>query len=127
MIPSSNLGEHTLQSCLRNTVRAMNSRSGNDHLSSWNLSQSFAPSVDHECTYIFTLPKDNQVSDSAQSIMMEDIRACEDDAMRLQARARIVIMALSLGLEVVGSQEMETFFYMQRGLLYCSCTAETIT
>ena len=32
---------------------------------------------------------------------MEDIRAREDDATRLQARARIASMALALGLEVV--------------------------
>ena len=33
---------------------------------------------------------------------MEDIRAHEDDATRLQARARLAGMALALGLEVVG-------------------------
>ena len=70
-------------------------------LSSWSLSQSFSPPVDHECSYISTLPNDNQVRDNAQGIMFDDIRTHEDDAKRLQARARTASMALAFGLEVV--------------------------
>ena len=50
---------------------------------------------------IYTLPNDAQVRSNAQRIMMEGIRAREDDATKLQVRARIADMALSLGLEVV--------------------------
>ena len=57
--------------------------------------------IDHECPYIYTLPNDAQVRSNAHRIMMEDIRAREDDATRLQARTRIAGMALALGLEVM--------------------------
>ena len=51
--------------------------------------------------YIYTLSNDVQVRSNAHRIMMEDIRAREDDATRLQTRARIASMDLALGLEVV--------------------------
>ena len=50
--------------------------------------------------YIY-ITNDVQVRSNAHRIMMEDTRARENDAIRLQTRARITGMALALGLKVV--------------------------
>ena len=60
-----------------------------------------APPADHKCPYILTLPNDAQGRSTASRIIMEDSRAREDYATRLQASASIVSIALVLGLEVV--------------------------
>ena len=51
--------------------------------------------------------------------MTEEIRAREDDVIRLQARSRIAGMALDR------SHVMATVSYMQRGLHNCNYTVET--
>ena len=88
MLPSGNLDEHRLRSCIRNIVRVIKSRRGNGHIPSCFFPQNFTPPVDHEYPYIYTLTNDSQARRNAHRIMMEDIRAREDDATRLQTRAR---------------------------------------
>ena len=101
LLPSSALDAHRLRSCIRYIVRVIKSKQGNGHIPSWSLPQRFTPPVEHDCPYIYTLQNDTQIRSNAYRVMMEDIRAREDDDGRLQARARISGMALALGLEVV--------------------------
>ena len=101
LLPSSILDVQRLRSCIRDIVRAIKARQGNGHILSWASPQRFSPPVAHECPYIYTLPNDPQIRSNAQRIMMEDIRAREDDDIRAQARERIASMALALGLQVV--------------------------
>ena len=119
MLPSSNLDEHRLRSCIRNIVRVTTSRRGNGHVSSWSLPRSFTSPVDHECPYIYTLPNDSQVSNIAIRIMLENIKAREDDATRLKARAIIASTALALDLEVAEASG-------DAGLYYCNCMIGTM-
>ena len=56
--------------------------------------QRFTPPVEHVCPYIYTLPNDTQIRSNAHRIMMEDIRAWEDDDIRLQAKIASMARAL---------------------------------
>ena len=114
MLSSSNLDEHKLRSCIRNIVKLIKSRRGIRHVPSWSLPQRFTPRVDHKCPYIYTLPNDAQVRSNASRIMMEDIRAREDDAARLQVRASMAGMAQALGLEVMVPGDGNCFLHAAR-------------
>ena len=101
MRPSSKLDEYRLRSYIRNIVRVIKSRRGNGHVPSWSLQRSFTPPIDHECPYIYTLLTDPQVRNNTHRIMKMDTKTREDDATRLQARARMASFALTLGLMVM--------------------------
>ena len=81
--------------------RVIKSKQGNGHILSWSPPQRFTPPVEHDCPYIYTIENDTQIRSNVYRVMMKDIRAREDDEVRLQARAWIASMVLALGLVVL--------------------------
>ena len=67
MLPSSNLDEHRLRSCIRSIVKTIKEKQGNGMVFSWPRPMRQGPSGGYEYPFIYTLPNDINIRNEAHT------------------------------------------------------------